>query len=193
MLLALHKPYDVLSQFTRECAHHRTLADFGLPAGVYPIGRLDRDSEGLLLLSDEAHWTDRLLNPKHGHWRTYYAQVEGIVTEEALTQLSLGVRLSEFTTLPAKAQRIDLQHPDRTPPIRFRKNLPTSWIELSLTEGKNRQVRHMTAAVGFPTLRLIRMAIGGLTLNLAPGEWRRLSKAEQELVTSTQPTVHTGL
>lgn len=182
MLIALHKPFDVLSQFTRECEHHRTLADLGLPAKVYPIGRLDRDSEGLLLLSDEAHWTDRLLNPKRGHWRTYHAQVEGTVTEEALAHLRQGVHLKEFTTLPAQARRIEPTHADRVPPIRHRQSIPTTWIELSLTEGKNRQVRRMTAAVGFPTLRLIRVAIGGLTLQLPPGEWRPLSKAEEKLV-----------
>lgn len=179
MLIALHKPYDVLSQFTRECDHHRTLADFGLPAHVYPIGRLDRDSEGLLLLSDEPQWTDRLLNPKRGHWRTYHAQVEGMVTDDALAKLRGGVRLREFTTRPAKAARISPNHAERTPPIRFRKQVPTCWIELCLTEGKNRQVRRMTAAVGFPTLRLIRVAIGGFAPDLAPGEWRELSAQEQ--------------
>ena len=182
MLIALHKPYDVLSQFTRELPEHRTLADLGLPADVYPIGRLDRDSEGLLLLSDEAHWTDRLLNPKRGHPRTYHAQVEGEVTPEALQLLQRGVRLKEFTTLPCRASRVDTDYPPRTPPIRYRQAIPTSWLELTLTEGKNRQVRRMTAAVGFPTLRLIRAAMGRLTLRdlaLAAGEWRKLSPDEQ--------------
>ena len=179
MLIAFHKPFDVLSQFTRELPEHRTLADFGLPPDVYPIGRLDRDSEGLLLLSDEAHWTDRLLNPRRGHPRTYHAQVEGELTEEALKQLRAGVKLKEFKTLPCKASPCDGNYPPRDPPIRFRKAIPTSWIELTLTEGKNRQVRRMTAAVGFPTLRLIRRRVGALDLlqlNLSPGQWQVLSK-----------------
>ncbi len=182
MLLALHKPYDVLSQFTRELPQHRTLADLGLPAAVYPIGRLDRDSEGLLLLSDEARWTDRLLNPRRAHPRTYHAQVEGAITEEALAKLRHGVRLKEFTTLPCQAVAVDPSYPPRDPPIRYRKAIPTSWVQLTLTEGKNRQVRRMTAAVGFPTLRLIRAAMGGLTLQelaLAPGEWRELLPKDQ--------------
>lgn len=185
MLIALHKPYDVLSQFTRELPEHRTLADLGLPPDVYPIGRLDRDSEGLLLLSDEAHWTDRLLNPRRGHPRTYHAQVEGEVTGEALHQLERGVRLKEFTTLPCKARRVGPDYPPRDPPIRNRKAIPTSWIELTLTEGKNRQVRRMTAAVGFPTLRLIRISIGRLdvtSLGLSSGRWRKLSPEEERQV-----------
>jgi 23S rRNA pseudouridine2457 synthase len=183
MLIALHKPYDVLSQFTRELPQHRTLADLGLPPAVYPIGRLDRDSEGLLLLSDEAHWTDRLLNPRRAHPRTYHAQVEGAIEEAALALLRKGVRLKEFTTLPCKATLADPCYPPRDPPIRYRKEIPTSWVELTLTEGKNRQVRRMTAAVGFPTLRLIRAAMGGLTLQdlaLAPGQWRELLPKEQQ-------------
>lgn len=187
MLIALHKPFDVLSQFTREVPEHRTLADFSLPPEVYPIGRLDRDSEGLLLLSDEAHWTDRLLNPKRGHPRTYHAQVDGAVTDEALAQLRRGVRLKEFTTLPCEARRIEVEHPPRVPPIRYRKEIPTSWIELTLTEGKNRQVRRMTAAVGFPTLRLIRVQIGALRMNdlaLEPGQWCVLKPEQERLVLS---------
>lgn len=187
MLIAIHKPFDVLSQFTRELPEHRTLADFGLPATVYPIGRLDRDSEGLLLLSDEARWTDRLLNPRQAHPRTYHSQVEGEVTDEALTKLSSGVDLKEFKTLPAKAERVTPAHADRTPPIRYRKSVPTSWIELTLTEGKNRQVRRITAAVGFPTLRLIRVRIGTLRLEdlgLKAGEWRVLTPVEESQVLS---------
>ena len=184
MLIAFHKPYDVLSQFTQEHPSHRTLAEFGFPPQVYPIGRLDRDSEGLLLLSDEARWTDRLLNPHRGHPRTYHSQVEGEVSDEALHRLRLGgIDLKDFRTLPAQATRLDTApaHPPRDPPIRFRKSVPTSWIELTLREGKNRQVRRMTAAVGFPTLRLVRVRIGGLWLDrlrLAPGEWRELASAE---------------
>ena len=185
MLIAFHKPFDVLSQFTQEHPSHHTLAEFGLPPDVYAIGRLDRDSEGLLLLSDEAHWNDRLLNPRHAHPRSYHAQVVGEVTEQALRQLRSGLDLKDFHTLPCKAQRLDSNpaHPPRNPPIRYRKNIPTSWIELTLTEGKNRQVRRMTAAVGFPTLRLIRVSIGGLkiaNLALQPGQWRELTAEEQQ-------------
>lgn len=185
MLLAFYKPFDVLSQFTQEHPSHRTLAEFGFPPRVYAIGRLDRDSEGLLLLSDEAKWNDRLLNPRHAHPRTYHAQVEGEVGDEALRRLRSGVDLREFRTLPCQARRLEAEpaHPPRNPPIRFRKNIPTSWLELTLTEGKNRQVRRMTAAVGFPTLRLVRVSIGGLdlaALGLEPGRWRELTRAEQQ-------------
>lgn len=187
MLLALYKPFDVLSQFTQEHPSHRTLAEFGFPPQVYPLGRLDRDSEGLLLLSDEAKWNDRLLNPRHAHPRTYHAQVDGGISDEALRRLRSGVELKEFRTLPFQAIRLETEplHPSRDPPVRFRKNIPTSWIELTLTEGKNRQVRRMTAAVGFPTLRLIRISIGGLTLadlGLEPGVWRALSPDEERRV-----------
>lgn len=190
MLLAFHKPYGVLSQFTKEHPAHRVLAEFGFPKDVYPIGRLDSDSEGLLLLSDEARWNERLLHPKHAHERTYHAQVEGVPGEPALAQLRCGVKLSDFTTLPCKARLLDPapMHPDRTPPIRERKTIPTSWIELTLIEGKNRQVRRMTAAVGHPTLRLIRVAIGQLqltSLHLGPGKWRELTPSESQLVVAT--------
>ena len=190
MLLALYKPFDVLSQFTQEHPSHRTLAEFGFAPNVYPIGRLDRDSEGLLLLSDDARWTDRLLNPRYEHPRAYHSQVEGVITDEALARLRKGVRLKEFTTLPCKATRLDPapDHPPRDPPIRYRASIPTSWVELELTEGKNRQVRRMTAAVGFPTLRLIRARIGSLTLSslsLKPGEWRVLDKEEEKAVLSS--------
>jgi 23S rRNA pseudouridine2457 synthase len=184
MLIAFYKPYDVLSQFTQEHPSHRTLAEFGFPSRVYSIGRLDRDSEGLLLLSDEARWTDRLLNPRRGHSRTYHAQVEGEVTDEALRRLARGgVDLKDFLTLPCRATRLETEplHPPRDPPVRFRKTVPTSWIELTLTEGKNRQVRRMSAAVGFPTLRLIRVRIGGLALadlKIESGQWRELLAAE---------------
>ena len=189
MLIAFHKPFDVLSQFTKELPHHRTLGEFGFPPGVYPIGRLDRDSEGLLLLSDEAHWTERLLNPRQAHPRTYHAQVEGIATSTALEPLRIGVRLKEFRALPCTARVLledESLHPERQPPIRFRKSIPTSWISLTLTEGKNRQVRRMTAAIGLPTLRLVRVAIGQLRLTetgLENGQWRELTAAEQEKVT----------
>lgn len=187
MLIAFNKPYDVLSQFTQEHPSHRTLAEFGFPPRVYAVGRLDRDSEGLLLLSDEAKWNDRLLNPRHAHPRTYHAQVDGAITDAALRKLCAGVDLKEFRTLPCQAQRLDAEpaHPPRDPPVRFRQNIPTSWLELTLTEGKNRQVRRMTAAVDFPTLRLVRVSIGGLKLvdlDLKPGQWRELNVEEQRKV-----------
>lgn len=183
MLLAFHKPYGVLSQFSKEHPDHRTLAEFGFPKEVYPIGRLDSDSEGLLLLSDEAKWNDLLLHPRHAHERTYHAQVEKVVNEEALAALRRGVKLKEFQTLPCKADllRDDPAHSERVPPIRERKSIPTSWLELTLIEGKNRQVRRMTAAVGFPTLRLIRVAIGSLRLGdlgLEPGRWVKLKETQ---------------
>ena len=185
MLLAFYKPFDVLSQFTQEHPSHRTLAEFGFPPDVYAIGRLDRDSEGLLLLSDEARWNDRLLNPRHAHPRTYHAQVDGQISDEALHKLRSGLDLTDFRSLPCKALRLDPEpaHPPRDPPIRVRKNIPTSWLELTLTEGKNRQVRRMTATVGFPTLRLIRVSIGSLKLadlGLQAGKWRPLSTSEQQ-------------
>lgn len=183
MLLGFHKPYGVLSQFSKEHPSHRTLAEFGFPKDVYPIGRLDSDSEGFLLLSDEARWTDRLLHPRHAHARTYHSQVEGIITDEALKKLRAGIKLPDFHTLPCKASLLteNPDHPPRIPPIRERKSIPTCWVELTLTEGKNRQVRRMTAAVGFPTLRLIRVSIGKLMLSdlqLEPGKWRQLTQAE---------------
>lgn len=199
MLLAFNKPFDVLSQFTQEHPSHRTLAEFAFPPRVYPVGRLDRDSEGLLVLSDEARWNDLLLNPKHGHRRTYHAQIEGEVTDDALEKLRAGLDLGDFKTQRCEATRLQAEppHPPRDPPIRFRKTVPTSWIELTLTEGKNRQVRRMTAAVGFPTLRLIRVAIGALTLDslgLGPGEWRELRDDECALLLTGwqggRPPVH---
>jgi 23S rRNA pseudouridine2457 synthase len=187
MLLAFHKPYGVLSQFTKEHPSHRTLAEFGFPKDVYPVGRLDSDSEGLILLSDEARWNERLLHPKHGHARTYHAQVEGIPDATALEKLRRGVKLPDFTTLPCKATLVtpEPSYPPRVPPIRERKSIPTSWLALTLTEGKNRQVRRMTAAVGFPTLRLIRAAIGAFTLaeaGLQEGKWRELTQEESRLI-----------
>ena len=176
--LLFNKPFQVLTQFTD--GGRRTLADYiGVP-GVYPAGRLDFDSEGLLLLTDDGALQHRLTDPRYGHPRTYHVQVEGTVTEEALGQLQRGVTIGDYRTKPSRAFSIPQPPwPPRDPPIRFRKNIPTSWIELTLTEGRNRQVRRMTAAVGFPTLRLIRVAIGALTTNgLAPGTWRDLHSRE---------------
>jgi 23S rRNA pseudouridine2457 synthase len=185
MLLAFHKPYGVISQFTPDGSPNRTLAEFKFPKGVYPIGRLDADSEGLLLLSDEAALNQRLLHPRHGHERIYWAQVENIPTPETLRKLERGVVIQGRKTLPCRAWLLEPQPevPPRTPPIRSRKSIPTAWIGLELVEGKNRQVRRMTAAIGHPTLRLLRVRIGRFELgNLAPGDWKKLSTAERTLV-----------
>ncbi len=178
MLLAFHKPYGVLSQFRPEPGSAwRTLAEFCLPKNVYALGRLDADSEGLLLLSDEPGLNSRLLDPKNAHRREYWVQVEGLPGDAALAQLSRGVKIGDYTTLPARARRLDPGPalPPRDPPIRVRKTVPDSWIAIELIEGKNRQVRRMTAAVGHPTLRLVRARIEQLELGtLAPGTWREL-------------------
>ncbi|MCX5794256.1 MAG: pseudouridine synthase [Elusimicrobia bacterium] len=176
-VILFYKPYGVLSQFT---AHdgHPGLSGFGLPAGVYAAGRLDRDSEGLLLLTDDGRLQRRLTDPRFGHPRTYWAQVEGTVTPQALQLLARGVRLSDGPTRPCRARLMERapQLPAREPPIRFRKSVSTAWIELVLTEGRNRQVRRMTAAVGLPTLRLVRSGIGRFSLAaLAPGTWRQVA------------------
>jgi len=184
MLLAFHKPYGVLSQFTSGGSPNRTLADFRFPKRVYPIGRLDADSEGLLLLSDEPDLNERLLHPRHAHEREYWVQIERIPTPEALRRLSDGVVLRAQNTMPCRAWRLDPQPvmPPRDPPIRFRKSVPDCWIALELIEGKNRQVRRMTAAIGHPTLRLIRVRIGRLRLNRLPaGTWRLLTAEERKL------------
>jgi 23S rRNA pseudouridine2457 synthase len=184
VLLALHKPYGVLSQFTPDHPGQHTLSEFGLPKGVYPLGRLDRDSEGLLLLSDEPGLNTKLLDPQNAHPRTYWAQVEGEITEPALQKLRSGVVLEGRRTLPAQARVIQPDLPPRNPPIRHRLNIPTSWLELTLQEGRNRQVRKMTAAAGYPTLRLLRVALGQFQLpsDLSPGHWRELSQLERDSI-----------
>jgi len=185
MLIALNKPYGVITQFTPKEEGQRTLAEFGFAKNVYPIGRLDLDSEGLLFLSDDGRWTDFLLNPRNAHERTYHVQVDGRITDEALSRLKQGPAIQGEKTRPCKARRLEPEpaYAPRVPPIRVRLSIPTSWIELKLIEGKNRQVRRMTAAVGFPTLRLIRTAIGPIELgDLPAGKWRQLSKAEEELL-----------
>jgi 23S rRNA pseudouridine2457 synthase len=199
VLIAFHKPYGVLSQFTSDGSPNRPLAEFGFPKNVYAIGRLDADSEGLLLLSDEAKWNDRLLNPRHAHEREYWAQVERIPTREALDRMQKGLVIQGHKTLPCRAWLLEPQPvagaprcddrtaqravPTRIPPIRFRKSVPDCWIGLELVEGKNRQVRRMTAAIGHPTLRLVRVRIGNFWLgNLPPGQWRKLTPVEQQLV-----------
>ena len=229
MLIAFNKPSGVLSQFTSDGSPNRALAEFGFPKNVYPIGRLDADSEGLLLLSDEPELNDRLLHPRHSHEREYWAQVERIPMAEALRNLSRGVTIQGRKTLPCRAWLLDPQpeifslspsageragergsreqnipplpsplllpreerektrdvpqFAPRDPPIRFRKSVPDCWIGLELVEGKNRQVRRMTAAIGHPTLRLLRVRIGGLRLeDLPPGKWKELSREERQAV-----------
>jgi len=185
MLIAFNKPYGVLSKFTPDGSPNRTLAEFGFPKHVYPIGRLDADSEGLLLLSDEAGLNQRLLHPRHAHQREYWAQVERNPTAEALRRLERGLAIQGRKTLPCRAWILDPQPelPAREPPIRRRKTVPACWIGLELVEGKNRQVRRMTAGIGHPTLRLMRARIGGFELRgLPPGSWRELEEAERELV-----------
>jgi 23S rRNA pseudouridine2457 synthase len=185
MLIAFNKPFGVLSQFTGDGSANRTLAEFGFPPRVYPIGRLDADSEGLLLLSDEPALNARLLHPRHNHGRIYWAQVEGVPTPEDLARLSRGVVVQGRKTLPCRAWRLDPQPqvPPRHPPIRARKTVPDCWIALELVEGKNRQARRMTAVAGFPTLRLLRVQIGNFApSDLRPGLWRRLEDQERELV-----------
>lgn len=185
MILAFHKPFGVLSRFTPDGSPNRTLAEFGLPKKVYPLGRLDADSEGLLLLSDEPGLNSRLLDPGEGHPRTYWAQVERIPTAEALQKISQGLLLGRQQTLPCRVWRLEPppEIPPRNPPIRFRKNVPECWIALKLSEGKNRQVRKMTAAIGHPTLRLIRVQIGMLRLGeLQPGAWKELNRSERDSI-----------
>lgn len=223
MLIAFHKPFGVISQFTSDLprrsaaaaggSSNRTLAGFGFPKNIYAIGRLDADSEGLLLLSDEPEWNERLLHPRHAHEREYWAQVERIPTAEALGKLERGVSLQGRKTRPCRAWILEPQPeilsiaadvnrlhylnsqngltsaatiikiPPRDPPIRFRKTVPTCWVGLELIEGKNRQVRRMTAAIGHPTLRLIRVRVGRLELGtLAAGEWKVLSTEERRFL-----------
>ena len=238
MLIAFHKPYGVISQFTGDGSPNRTLAEFHFPKNVYPIGRLDADSEGLLLLSDEPEWNERLLHPRHAHEREYWAQVERIPTPTALKKLARGISinvggraaaaarggaaappppgLKSYQTLPCRAWILKPQPevgravpctpsgeiiesrgahgvtrptlPPRVPPIRFRKNVPDCWIGLELVEGKNRQVRRMTAAIGHPTLRLIRVRIGNFRLgDLPAGRWRSLTKVECTSIAGPNP------
>jgi len=185
MLLSFHKPYGVLSQFTPDGSPNRTLAEFGFPKGVYPIGRLDADSEGLLLLSDEPALNARLLRPIRGHPRIYWVQVERVPEADVLKRLEQGVLLQGRKTLPCRAWLLNPQPQvtPRDPPIRHRKNVPDCWIALELVEGKNRQVRRMTAAIGHPTLRLIRVQVGEFRLGGLPaGTWRKLTEADRKLV-----------
>jgi 23S rRNA pseudouridine2457 synthase len=202
MLIAFHKPFGVLSQFTDDGSPNRTLAEFGFQKNIYPIGRLDADSEGLLLLSDELAWNEKLLHPRHAHKREYWAQVEKIPAPESLKKLEKGVLVQGRKTLHCRAWLLEPQPevgssrcddrtaqravPTRNPPIRFRKSVPDCWIGLELVEGKNRQVRRMTAAIGHPTLRLVRVRIGNFWLcELPPGQWRVLDEQERRLIDAT--------
>ena len=180
----IYKPYGMLSQFTREVPTHLVLADLGVfPKNVYPVGRLDKDSEGLLILTNDTKLNERLLHPKFTHSKTYTVQVDGSITEEAGRQLERGVEIrinkQRYRTKPARARLPENKPklPERNPPVRFRKNIPTSWLYLTITEGKNRQGRKMCAQVGFPVLRLVRTSIENLHLgDMQPGEVRELSK-----------------
>jgi len=178
-LILLNKPYDVLSQFTdaKSPTPRATLSDYVAVPGVYPAGRLDRDSEGLMLLTDDGRLQARIADPKFKLPKTYLIQVEGDPDDAALAPLRKGVALKDGMTLPAEVERIaDPALWPRDPPVRFRKSVPDGWISLTIREGRNRQVRRMTAAVGFPTLRLVRWRIGEWTIEgLAPGEMREIS------------------
>jgi 23S rRNA pseudouridine2457 synthase len=182
--LAFFKPFDVLCQFS-DAEARATLKDYVSVPGVYPVGRLDRDSEGLLLLTDDGPLAHRLTDPRYDHPRTYLVQVERVLTPEALEALRRGLELRDGPTRPAEVELLEADPPlpDRPVPIRFRKNVPTAWLRLTLREGRNRQVRRMTAAVGFPTLRLVRVAVGPIELgDLQPGHWRELTEEELDVL-----------
>jgi len=188
-VIALFKPYGYVSRFTDE-AGHPGLASLVPVAGVYAAGRLDHDSEGLLLLTDDGALAHALTDPRRGHPRTYQVQVERVPDAAALAALASGVLVQGRRTRPAQVRRLDAPPPlpPRAVPIRFRKSVPTAWLELTLSEGRNRQVRRMTAAVGHPTLRLVRAALGPLRLSelgLAPGEWRELRRDEERALRSS--------
>ena len=188
----IFKPYGVLSQFSRPEPHHKTLADLGFkfPEDVYPVGRLDKDSEGLLILTNDTKLNHQLLNPDFAHSRAYAVQVDGRMTDEGIEMLENGIEIklgkTKYQTMPAKAKLMPggIGLPERDPPVRYRKIIPTSWIELTLIEGKNRQVRKMCAATGFPVLRLVRIGIEKLLLNdMKPGDIKEIEgKGLKELL-----------
>jgi 23S rRNA pseudouridine2457 synthase len=186
--IVFHKPFGVLCQFSGD---GRTLKDYIPVPDVYSVGRLDRDSEGLLFLTSDSKLQHRLTDPRFGHPRTYWVQIEGSPSESVLRKLANGVVIQGYRTRPAEVRRLQERprFPPRDPPIRFRKTVPTAWIEITLREGRNRQVRRMTAAVGHPTLRLVRVGIGPLRLEkLQPGEWREITAPElKELNPSVRP------
>ncbi|MEB3181359.1 MAG: pseudouridine synthase [Nostocaceae cyanobacterium] len=183
--IIFYKPYGVLSQFTQDTPTRRTLKDYIDIPDVYPVGRLDWDSEGLMLLTNHGQLQHRLSDPRFGHQRSYWVQVERIPDADAIARLEVGVVVQNYRTRPAKVHILPEEPnlPERDPPIRFRKSVPTAWLEITLAEGKNRQVRRMTAAVGFPTLRLVRVSIAHLKLNgLELGQWRDLTSDESKLL-----------
>lgn len=176
--IIFNKPYGVLCQFTGEPGD-KTLAQYGLPKNVYAAGRLDKDSEGLLLLTDDGAFNQLVTNPKSKKPKTYWVQVENIPSDEALSKLMQGVEIKNYKSAPCKAKLIDPKIEPRDPPIRERKNIPTQWIELEIKEGKNRQIRRMTAKIGHPTLRLVRISIGKYSNSeLAPGQWITVNKTD---------------
>lgn len=179
--IAFYKPYGILSQFTSDKLEE-SLSVFNLPKDVYPCGRLDKDSEGLLILSNDGAFIDQLLNPKFEKEKTYWVQVENIPNHESLTKLARGgIQIQDYKTKPASVKILDPQPlmPDRTPPIRTRLTIPTCWLEIKISEGKNRQVRRMTASINHPTLRLLRMQVGKYKLGeLRPGEWLKIKKSD---------------
>ena len=179
--IAFFKPHGILSQFTSDNPSE-TLANFNLPKEIYPCGRLDKDSEGLLILSNDGAFVDQLINPKFDKEKIYWVQVENIPTEESLNIIRKGgISIQDYKTKPGKIKILDPQPmmAERSPPVRFRKNIPTCWLEIVISEGKNRQVRRMTAKINHPTLRLIRMQVGKYKLqNLLPGEWIAIKKSD---------------
>lgn len=181
LYIAFFKPYGILSQFTSDNPDE-TLSRFNLPKGVYPAGRLDKDSEGLLILSNDGAFIDTLLNPKFDKEKIYWVQVENIPTEDSLNVLRKGgIQIQDYKTKPAKVQLLDPQPviPERDPPVRFRKSIPTCWLEIKISEGKNRQVRRMTASINHPTLRLVRKQVGKYKLSdLTPGQWVEIKRSD---------------
>jgi 23S rRNA pseudouridine2457 synthase len=178
--ILFHKPYGVLSQFTPEDGA-RSLCEFNLPKNVYPAGRLDKDSEGLLLLTDDGPFIEKILHPKNEKPKTYWVLVERVPDKESLEKMKAGLRIEDYLTKPCNVRILDPQPlvSPRNPPVRVRKSITDVWLEITLTEGKNRQVRKMTAAIGHPTLRLIRMGMANLGLgNLAPGEWKEIQRSD---------------